>query len=782
MTELKIIFHPIEQKIRIKEKISQNTWADIKQNPTQNFIQDLPGDFFRNLFKNYDEKNIQITFKGTVMDYEDLKQMVAFYNGQNEDTKLSLLENFEELPSVENCYREIKVTSKKILNSLQQDITYESDGKIKEELEFLSKTIDIAANAEEEPIHLCFIGAYSTGKSTVINALLGSKILPDAEESKTAKIFKINNSNNISLELKISGSATEEFICIEENRQTKSLELVKDSSDKSFNEKLKYHISNCQKNGTSLDGQLLEMLDYLNDKENVLEITINYPIEFLNDTKCVIYDTPGADSDESQNHEAVLDSILKQQKNCILFVILSPTKTEGTGNRRVFELLSDAETTKSNSNGINLSMERCFYVYNMADTMKSDSYKEGLANKELKLLTVAKDDDGNIKETESKIIKMANHRVFLTSAAWGLAASKKFHYDEDDKDNYIYESKKKSFYKKNLSIREQEIKKVIDYCDKEKEATDDVDKKLLIDSGIFALQKSIQDYVNKYSTAIHAHRFFTEIKLPIKEFSSKVNNLAERISKDVTDLEEEQKNLTTNIKAALDKLLKDENDKVDKLELDKNFSQEDKSEEIKRYINNKVDSAKLTWIFGKQKVDQALHRIENDVSEFINSKVKEMNVEYDKMRSQKKETFKNLVIELLKNNGVSQCKIAALTSTKAEVKDISHSIDTFIWSWVSNKNKNSYKDDLNRKARAQFFDCSNQYKAENIKKTIREDYRKYIDSLKDNIKKESSEIKAVIEQREIKEQELAKLKPVSEKLDNYIESLMKVMNLEEDGK
>ena len=69
------------------------------------------------------------------------------------------------------------------------------------------------------------------------------------------------------MELKISGSATEEFICIEENRQTKSLELVKDSSDKSFNEELKYRISNCQKNGTSLDGQLLEMLDYLNDKE-----------------------------------------------------------------------------------------------------------------------------------------------------------------------------------------------------------------------------------------------------------------------------------------------------------------------------------------------------------------------------------------------------------------------------------------------------------------------------------------------------------------------------------
>ena len=54
--------------------------------------------------------------------------------------------------------------------------------------------------------------------------------------------------------------------------------------------------------------------------------------------------------------------------------------------------------------------------------------------------------------------------------------------------------------------------------------------------------------------------------------------------------------------------------------------------------------------------------------------------------------------------------------------------------------------------------------------------------MKKNIEKESSEIKAVIEQREIKEQELAKLKPVSEKLDNYIESLMKVMNLEEDGK
>lgn len=780
MTELKIIFHPVEQKISIKEKISQNTWSDIRCNPNQKFIQDLPGDFFRNLFKNYDEKNIQISFKGTRMDYEDLKQMVEFYNGKNEDTKLSLLENFEELPSVENCYEEIKATSRKILNSLQQDIADESDLEIKKQFEVLSQTIDIAANAEEEPIHLCFIGAYSTGKSTVINALLGSKILPDAEESKTAKIFKINNSDNISLELKISGKEAEEFIYIEEKEN--SFNFIKNSSDKSVNEELKYRISNCQKNGISIDAQLLELLDYLNDKENILEITVNYPIEFLKDTKCVIYDTPGADSDESQNHEAVLDSILKQQKNCILFVILSPTKTEGTGNRRVFELLSDAETTKSNSNGINLSMERCFYVYNMADTMKSESYKEGLENKELKLLTVSKDDDGNIKEAESKIIKMANHRVFLTSAAWGLAASKKSLCNEEDKDNYIYQSRNKSFYKKNLSIREQETKKIIDYCDKEKESTNDIDKKLLIDSGIFALQKSIQDYVNKYSTAIHAHRFFTEIKVPIEDFSAKVDNLAENISKDKAELEEEKCKLKTKIVADLEKLLEEENAKVDKLELGENLSQKTKTDEIVRYLNDKVDSTKLTWIFGKQKVDQALNRIENDVSDFINSKIKEMNVEYEKLRSQKKEAFKNLVIEQLKNNGVSPCKITTLTSSTAEVKDLFHKINTFIWSWVNKKSKDSYKGALEKKARGQFIDCSKQYDAQNIKNTIKDDYKNYIKLLKDNIEKESSEMKAVIEQKELKEQELAKLKPVSEKLDNYIESLMKVMNLEEAEK
>ncbi len=780
MKELKIIYHPIEQRIKIKEKHPQGNWIDIKKNPKEKFLQDLPGDFFNNIFKDFGEKNIQISFKGTDMDYADLKQMVDFYNGKNENTKLSLLENFEKIPAVEDCYSSIKNTSKKILCSIQSDISKESDTEIKQRFSEVSTKVEAAANKEDEPIHLCFIGAYSTGKSTLINALLGSKILPDADEAKTAKIFKIVNCKNVSLELKLAGKDSEEYIKIEVNNQTNSFQTLSTCSDKKFKDELNYRIANSQNNNESIEAQLQVLLDFLNDQEIVIEITINYPIDFLNDKKCVIYDTPGADSDESKNHEAVLGSILNQQKNCILFIVLSPTKTEGTGNRRVFELLSDAESTKTNSNGINLSMERCFYVFNMADTLKSDSYKAGLADKELKIRTVVEDEKGESKESDSKVIKMANHRVFLTSSAWGLAASKKYHYDEDDKDDFIHSSQKKSFYEKNLGIREQDVKELIDYCNREKEEATDEDKKLLIASGIFALQKAIHDYVNKYSTAIHANRFFTEIKKPIEDYSASVDNLSENLSTDVSKLKEEQEKLTTKIVIGLDDLLEIEKAKLDEIKFDSKLIPDDRSKEINKYIDEKLKNVKLSWTFGKKSLEQKMNVLESDISIFINGVIKNMNEAYEDLRNQKKEEFRQLVIEYLKNNGVSSCKISALTSEKAKASNIKHAISTFIWSWV--KDKESYNGNLKDKACAEFYNANEIYQPENIKKTLKIDLEDYITEIKENIEKESSEIKAVIEKRENKEFELSVLKPVSEKLENYIKTLMESMNMGEDDK
>ena len=282
-----------------------------------------------------------------------------------------------------------------------------------------------------------------------------------------------------------------------------------------------------------------------------MEIILCYPIKFMGDTECIIFDTPGTDSDNNEQHEEVLKKILEDQKNSILFIVFSPKKMEGRGTKVVFDKIMEAENSDGNKNGINVSLERCFYIYNMADDMDPDAFDQGIESIRLPI-----PNDQETQTDESILFK--GHRIFLTSPRWGLAASEKSTIPESRKKKYLDASYDMPLYTKNISIHEEESREYIDYCKAEYEKSGTSDsKKLLINSGVFILQKAIHNYVNKYSTGIHAHRFFTDISTPINNSSAQVKTLEHNLQCDIETLEKEEEILKTKVTDELNECLND---------------------------------------------------------------------------------------------------------------------------------------------------------------------------------------------------------------------------------
>ena len=174
MKKLKLKYHPVEQKIILEKWNPTADWEPLDYQVKETYLQQLPVNFFEQWFtKLHETSEIQLSVVGTEMDYKDLRKMIDFYNGSHSDKKYSLLDRYEELPSVENCYRKIKETSNSILSQLQKDIEQEKEEKIKNDFLDLKYAVEAATQEEEKPINLCFVGSYSTGKSSLINSLLG---------------------------------------------------------------------------------------------------------------------------------------------------------------------------------------------------------------------------------------------------------------------------------------------------------------------------------------------------------------------------------------------------------------------------------------------------------------------------------------------------------------------------------------------------------------------------------------------------------------------------------
>ncbi|WP_443738905.1 dynamin family protein [Treponema sp.] len=776
MTKLKVKYQPVLQEIYIEcYNPVEKKWELTDYKPTSNgqiFLQDLKIDFFTNMFKKFGDKNIEIYFKGTKMDFDDFSTMVDYYNRKNENTKFSLIENFEQLPSVSKSFEDIKETSKEILDNLQEDIDCESDAKIKSQFSALRNEVEKAATSKSAPIHLCFIGAYSTGKSTLINSLIGARLLPKADEAKTAKIFKIINSEKIQITLLING---QEEIVIERNESTLNLEHIKTCSDAEFKKSINSIITEAIKNEkNSVETQIHSILDWLNEQDLITEVSVYYPLSFMGNTPCVIYDTPGTDSDDNVAHEATLKQILNRQKNSILFIVLSPTKTEGRGNKVLFDLLNKAENDEENTNGINLSMERCFYIYNMADMLDSESFKNGIAKKTLTLTQGNSQDEQEANPIEKKIIQLNNHRTYLTSATWGLAASKLGNVSEDDKEIYLFKSKKRKLYEKNLSTSELNLKRQLEYINEEKEV--DEEKSLLMASGIYTLQRDIHDYTFKYSTAIYAHSFFQSIWNPIDDFKQKTENLRTNLEKNVKELTEEKTQLEDKIISDLDKVYTDfitncqiENDNLKSTQ----FYDEDISSFIYSYRNSKELKG---CVLGKEKKQMQWTQFISEVNTKLNTIAENLNEDLMEERRKKKLELIEKVKECFKNNGISTDKaLYFIPHSSVKIECEVPKVSTFIWSWFQKEKMNDAIDKVEESALNSVCNIFESARIENFSKTISKDSLSFINEIKKNIDTEASDIKDIIENKNQKEEELRKLIPVSEKMNTYIQDLINTL-------
>lgn len=464
MANYKIFYNPYSNETKIEKNgkmLNENSrlCSGIKNKRLQMWFDENPGwkGFAAELDKNNNDKACSISFFGREIDYSDLEEFFSDYKSET-NTQFSL--------SLEARTNDSDIMDR--IKSFLKDI--KSEGVLAE-----SQIVDIEEtinDLEKEPFSISVIATMSSGKSTLLNALLAKKLLPMGNRATTANIVEIYDNDNDCFEME----------SYDANNQ------VVDSIAPASSEK----ISSINKD-TNI---------------RVLKIYGDIPFVRVGNLSLMLRDTPGPNS-QIADHEEITDSLISDSKNqsAILYV-MDTTKPEERSDGELLKSISKAMKA-----GGKLSSDRFFFVVNKVDDWLDNANEENNQTMERLL-------DENKKYLESFGIE--NPRIFpicasialdIRTANFDTMANNIRRKLERSIENFNDDDLPEYYFEKYASVSKS-VKKEID---KELDAENDEFKRALIHTGIVSLEYSLKEYMLKYAYPIKVADAVKEIKETIDE-------------------------------------------------------------------------------------------------------------------------------------------------------------------------------------------------------------------------------------------------------------------------
>jgi len=280
--------------------------------------------------KTYNAKKIDFIFNGTLLDSDDVKDAVYLHNQHCSTDSIQLTLNATE-ETVDH-----KVTKLKALYKEAKEGPFE---------EFSTPEMQFNFNSALAPeFEVNVIATMSSGKSTVINAMLGKELMPAKNEACTATIAKIADHDHMT-----------EFMAKRTDHQQDLLDDWKVA-----------------------DAKLMEKW---NDDTNtsVINIKGNIPaIDEREGVRLVLVDTPGPNNSRDAMHRQATTKAITDKNMSMVLYVLNATQLSTDDDKGLLGIIKDAMKS-----GGREAQDRFIFIANKIDTFdpeKGESVGKALNN------------------------------------------------------------------------------------------------------------------------------------------------------------------------------------------------------------------------------------------------------------------------------------------------------------------------------------------------------------------------------------------------------------------
>lgn len=514
MKKIEVKYNPflISTEIMVGgKKPSSNSSLNFGKLRLQEWVGNLPDI----LIGEYSDKNFEIDFTGTLSDFEDLE--IAF-KSQSDKVCVTAF-NHHRTPDVADVEADIDKIFDEIKNGKVNALRDES-------------IIAAFEKAKNQEFEINVVATMSSGKSSLINAILDKQLMPVANKATTATIVKITDTDQNNF----SATAYNMF----------GEEIFRDD-DISYNIMKQWN---------------------KNDNISIIEINGRIPCVESVGMKLVLIDTPGPNNSRDERHKAMTYKMLSDSDKSLVLFVMNASQLETDDEKAFLDYVCDCMRS-----GGKQSRERYIIAVNKMDLLDPvEESVEDTLNDAVDVLEKRNIYEPNIFPVSAQAAfetrtKPMNPRV-LPSYTIDYIES----YPSLKFDSYYNYSHLPHVVRFKL---EEDLKKADD------------DTKIEIYSGIVSIEKAIGQYINKYARTIKVYDL-------VQSFNDRLTELAAiaTIQEEIRQNSAKKEELDQTIKEIKNKIQLGQSAQVLTTMIDKIDFTKDVENEIDKYIlslNTKID-------------------------------------------------------------------------------------------------------------------------------------------------------------------------------------------------
>lgn len=413
------------------QPLKKNSRLNVPDQRLQEWVDNLPDI----LFEECSTKDFEITFQGTILDFEDIAATAEAAKAKGINISL------KHIPAKEVKDKEQAIAD--IFSDIQKGPFDELKQPDVVRAFEMAKSSDFEVNV---------VATMSAGKSTLINALLGQKLMPAKQEACTATITEIKDNDADHFEAKV---------------YDKEGRLIESHTELTY-----------------------EVMEQLNSNPSVSKIRAegNIPFVTSDDVSLVLVDTPGPNNSRDPEHKAATYRMLSESSKTVVLYIMNATQLAVDDDNNLLKHV--AESMKV---GGKQSRDRFIFVVNKLDDFKKGEDSVDAALKKVRDYLA---DNG-----------IENPNIYPASALTALNIRTILASSDDDDDDDVYEAKGKvrkfnrneEMHFENYAPLPASARAVI--SNRLAKAVEDKDdkKQALIHSGVVPIEEAIRMYVLKYA-------------------------------------------------------------------------------------------------------------------------------------------------------------------------------------------------------------------------------------------------------------------------------------------